>query len=86
MKIKLPLLSISESAVDLSELGVPFALKDCEIKESVFYYSNLVLVPYAIEGKNYTIIYSGDSEFICPLTIKEVENIIDQQNTIFYAN
>jgi len=84
MKITLPILFDTENTSSLENLGLDFDLNDADIRQTVFYSIN-GLSPYIEQNKDYTTIYSNGYDFICPMNIKEVEYLI-QENKAIYAN
>ena len=84
MKIKLPILFLTDDICQLEDLGLDFNLSDAEIRETTFYNINAVS-PYLENGVNYTSIHANGDGFICPLSVEEVEEIITQNKAV-YAN
>ena len=84
MKIKFPILFLTDNTCHLESLGIDFKLIDCDVRETTFYIINAVS-PYIEDGTNYTTIHSNGDGFICPLNIEEVERLITE-NKSTYAN
>jgi hypothetical protein len=84
MKINLPIFFHTDNTSDLLNLSIDYKLSDCEIRQVTFYVINAI-APYIEDGKVYTTIHSNGDNFVCPLNIKEVEKIINE-NTNVYVN
>ncbi len=84
MKVQLPIFFHTDNTSDLFNLDVEFKVKDCSIRQVTFYIINAI-APYFEDGKVYTTIHSNGDNFLCPLSIQEVEKIINE-NTNVYAN
>jgi hypothetical protein len=77
--ISLPILHHSDNTATFKEMGIDYSLDECELRNMVFYHINAIS-PYFDNEKEYTNIHTNGSEYICPLTIKEVKNIIKNEH------
>jgi ABC-type Zn uptake system ZnuABC Zn-binding protein ZnuA len=86
MKIKLPILFNTDSTQSLQNADVDFDLRLCEVRNITFYEINAV-TQYFENEIEYSQIYANGMSFYSTLTIKEVENIIENQlNPKFAVN
>lgn len=75
--IKLPVLFLNDNDLELTELGIK-SESDCvpEIIGMLFY--NIDAISHITHrGQKCTCIYSGGTEFISPLSIYEVQQILE---------
>ena len=82
-KIKIPVFTHTPETIEqektMSNLVNPdyfVPIDDLEIEDAIFYRVDYLYK--FIENKNYTIIGSGSTSFVSPLSIKAVEEIIDK--------
>jgi hypothetical protein len=85
MNIKLPILFNNDSTLHLEAVGVDSKLSDYDIREFTFY-SISGIAPYTEFGRDYTVVYSGGFDYICPKPKEEVEQLIHENKLRFYAN
>lgn len=77
IKVSLPIFHQTDESEKLKICGKDFDLEDaCEKREVVFYNINAIS-PYNEDDKQYTSIHSNGTEYICSLSVKEVEKRID---------
>ena len=75
VKLKLPILFYSDDDAKLSELGIES--KNTEERMVILYVIDRI-EEYYRKGVECTSIVSNGEEMICPLTIDEVEELIDE--------
>lgn len=81
-KLKLSCLHVEDSIRNTHELlnpdeDIPF--EDCYEKDIIFYNIHNIK-SYEYDNRDFTLISSGNSSYICTLPIKEVEELIDNLN------
>ena len=85
MNVKLPILYNTDSTSHLEKLEIDFKLSDCDVRD-VNFHSISATAPYREFGKDYTVVYSCGFDYICPLSVTEVERLIHESKPTFYAN
>lgn len=76
--IKLPILFNTDTTTQLEKLNIDVSYDDYEVRESLFMKIDVV-TPNIKDGKNYTDIHASGDQFICALSIDEVEQLIKNQ-------
>ena len=75
--IKLPVLFLSGSDLQLTELGIKQD-EDCDPEiRIVLFYQIVAISPYLSDNNEYTCIHTANQNFICPKKISEVELLIN---------
>jgi hypothetical protein len=75
MKLKLPIYFFTEELIPGSKVVLD---EECQELDITFYTIDGIL-PYLNEdGSIFTMIYSCATQFVCPLSPKEVEHLIDR--------
>lgn len=84
MRLKLPIYYNTEETDHLSEGGLNADLSKCEIRQVIFYRIDSI-VQYFKDYKptNNTLINSGNDEFICALSVDEVDKLITRESLIY---
>jgi len=85
MKITLPILFNTNSTQSLQDADIDFDLRECEIKEMVFYRINAI-AEYIDNEIKYSQIYSNGMSFYCTLKINEVYKLIDKEIQFNFKN
>ena len=75
--ISLPVLFLNGSDLQLTELGVK-SEDECipEIKQVLFYHIDAAS-PHTHDGQECTCIHTASQDFICPMSLEEVERILE---------
>jgi hypothetical protein len=79
MKIILPVYFQTEETESLKDLGLPEPdVSDYDVRDGVFYNIDAI-VPY-VDAQDVvrTEVFAGSHNFICPMSPKEVEALIDE--------
>lgn len=69
MTVTLPIIFHTDGTSQLKDLGIEYKLDDCQQKQMTFF-NIAAIADYVEEGTDnqYTSIFAGGFEFICPLT------------------
>ena len=78
MRIELPLFFDAKQDIDYEALGIENQneWEETETRIGIFYHIDCLL-PYRIDGKEYTEVVSGKRNVICSLPMKKVDELID---------
>lgn len=82
MKLKLPIFHHSDETRSLDKLDINYDIENCETQEIIFYKID-ALAP--AENNKYCSVFTGGEEFICALSMKEVEDLIDRNLGVVYS-
>lgn len=82
VSIKLPIFFKTDESHTAEISGKNYTLEPHCAKRKIIFYNINAIGPYIEEGtdKRYTSVFSNGDEFICPLSVKEVELIIYESN------
>ena len=82
VSIKLPIFFKTDESHAAEISGKSYSLETHCAKRKIIFYNINAIGPYVEEGtdKRYTSVFSNGDEFICPLSVKEVELIIYEAN------
>jgi len=75
INLKLPIIFNTEETIIKASLDIDVDLVDCVVKDMVFYSINAISV-YSESGVVYSTIHSNGDDFICSLSMIEVEGLI----------
>mgnify|MGYP003648634417 CR=1 FL=1 len=75
MKLKLPIFHHSDETRKFSELDIDYNIEECETQEIIFYRIDAIA---PAENNKYCSVFTGGEEFVCALSLKEVELLINK--------